>query len=140
VVAGDPDSITGKEIRRHPELIDRDDPWRSTWWRLLVARTTIFVALGGAFLWSFGRGNSAWSEWSGWLEFGIPVGIAAIASFAIILTRCPRCGRHFAANLEMGNIFTGKCLHCGLRQWSPALPRKPATDESSQEPQEGGSA
>ena len=138
MVAGDPESITGKEIRRHRGLMDGDDPWWRTWWRLRVARTSIFAAPAAALVWLFARGDSAWSGWSPWLWFGIFGGLAAVAALVIVFTRCPRCGRHFAVNLEMGNIFTGKCLHCGLRQWTPVLIDNAVADQSSHQPPEVG--
>jgi hypothetical protein len=55
-----------------------------------------------------------------WLAFSF------FASLRVSRFRCPRCGNMFFYQVEQrlvfriwrGNVFSGKCLHCGLPKYS----------------------
>jgi membrane associated rhomboid family serine protease len=43
------------------------------------------------------------------------VGLGIVLAFAIGLTSCPSCGKPFHVRGMGGSIFTGSCMHCGIR-------------------------
>jgi len=43
--------------------------------------------------------------------------VSVVLMFRIAFFLCPRCGHPFFVTWLYGNIFSGKCLHCGLRKY-----------------------
>lgn len=49
--------------------------------------------------------------------FAIWVAAIIVAGMRWQWFRCPRCGRPFHRRGLFGNVFSRRCLNCGLRKW-----------------------
>jgi hypothetical protein len=67
-----------------------------------------YIPGAGLLLWFFG-----WQLFP-WIPI-IWLGAFLVTGLQASLSRCPRCGQHFAHTLTWHNAFTQECLHCGLR-------------------------
>jgi uncharacterized membrane protein len=57
---------------------------------------------------------------------GVGLAIAWMVAFFVAgiyrqAFKCPRCGKRYFSRWLYHNPYARKCLHCGLRRWSPAV-------------------
>jgi hypothetical protein len=96
-----------------------------------------WILLGAAVLGCYGvlRSGSVLDEMLGFDGGGRVFGFVAIPALCIALFRllgwpCPRCGRPYALLHSYGdgpyggNLFTSRCVHCGLPRWAERDPRE----------------
>src|SRR3954453_10491004 len=49
---------------------------------------------------------------------GVWVAAMMVTGWSLALWKCPRCSHRFGLRGLYGNLFTRKCLHCGLRRYA----------------------
>jgi hypothetical protein len=58
----------------------------------------------------------------GWPWYVVSMGVCTAAfvggCVVVMLVRCPACAKHFTRTWWWSHPLTGRCLHCGVRQWS----------------------
>ncbi len=126
-VSGRPDGPIAAEVARlraaHPE----GDTFEPTWVRLRNARVAQGVSIAVAALLS-----PVVPQWAGGWLFGGFMAVFLACGVAIFRARCPRCGKYFTHNWGWSNPWTGQCVNCRLRQWTPSWSAQSDANEPSE--------